>query len=77
MLSELVAIIRLSQTRTVGQFAISGFCRDRSIRLNETQVMVWDVKFGIQIGSDWPQMGQIWDFLRSVSVHFAPRVKMY
>ena len=28
----------------------------------------------IQIGSDWPQMGQIWDFLRSVSVHFgAPR----
>ena len=20
--------------------------------------------------SDWPQMGQIWDFLRSVSVHF-------
>ena len=29
-----------------------------------------DVKFGIQIGSDWPQMGQIWDFLRSVSVHF-------
>ena len=29
-----------------------------------------DVKFAIQIGSDWPQMGQIWDFLRSVSVHF-------
>ena len=27
-------------------------------------------KFGIQIGSDVPQMGQIWDFLRSVSVHF-------
>ena len=24
----------------------------------------------IQIGSDWPQMGQIWEFLRSVSVHF-------
>ena len=23
-----------------------------------------------QIGSHWPQMGQIWDFLRSVSVHF-------
>ena len=22
-------------------------------------------------GSDWPQFGQIWDFLRSVSVHFA------
>ena len=21
-----------------------------------------DLKFGIQIGSDWPQMGQIWDF---------------
>ena len=28
------------------------------------------VKFAIQIGSDWPNMGQIWDFLRSVSVHF-------
>ena len=27
-------------------------------------------KFGIQIGSDWPQMGQICDFLRSVLVHF-------
>ena len=26
-----------------------------------------DVKFGFQIGSDLPQMGQIWDFLRSVS----------
>ena len=25
-----------------------------------------DVKFGIQIGSDWPQKGQIWNFLRSV-----------
>ena len=30
-------------------------------------VLCRDVKFGIQIGSDWPQMGQIWDFLRSVS----------
>ena len=29
-----------------------------------------DVKFGVQIGSDWPQMGQNCDFLRSVSVHF-------
>ena len=36
-----------------------------------------DVKFGIQIGSDWHQMGQIWDFLRSVSVHFARGAKMY
>ena len=27
-------------------------------------------EFGIQIGSDWPQMGQIWEFLRSVYVHF-------
>ena len=25
---------------------------------------------GLQILPDWPQMGQIWDFLRSVSVHF-------
>ena len=23
-----------------------------------------------QIGSDYPQMGQMWDFLRSISVHF-------
>ena len=30
--------------------------------------------FDIQTESDWPQMGQIWDFLRSVSVYFgAPR----
>ena len=30
-----------------------------------------DVKFGIQkIESDWPQMGQILDFLSSVSLHF-------
>ena len=29
-----------------------------------------DGKFGIQIRSDWPEMGQIWGFLRSVSVHF-------
>ena len=29
-----------------------------------------DHEFGIQIGSDWPQMEQIWDFLRSVSEHF-------
>ena len=29
-----------------------------------------DIKFDIPIGSDWPQMGQIFGFLRSVSVHF-------
>ena len=28
-----------------------------------------DIKFSIQIGSDWSKMGQIWDFLTSVSVH--------
>ena len=28
------------------------------------------VQFAIQIGSDWSHMGQICDFLRSVSVHF-------
>ena len=39
-----------------------------------SRVGVKDGKFRIQIGSDWPQVGQIWDFLRSVSVHFdAPR----
>ena len=27
-----------------------------------------DAKFGIQIGPDWPQMEQICDFLRLVSV---------
>ena len=33
-----------------------------------------DVKFDILFGSDLPQMGQIRDFLRSVSVHFgSPR----
>ena len=31
---------------------------------------VRDVECGIQIWTDWPQMGQIWDSLRSVSVHF-------
>ena len=30
-------------------------------------------KFGIQIEPDWPQMGQICDFLSSVSVHFGAR----
>ena len=35
------------------------------------------IKFGIQIGSDWPKMGQIWDFLRSVSVHFGSPRKDY
>ena len=29
-----------------------------------------DDNFAIQIGSDWPQMGQIWDFFRSDSVRF-------
>ena len=35
-----------------------------------TNVAVNDVNFVSQIRSDWPQMGQIWDFLKSVSVHF-------
>ena len=26
-------------------------------------VVTMDVKFGIQIGPDWPQMGQIWDIM--------------
>ena len=34
------------------------------------RVFAKDGKFSIQIGSDWPQMGQIWEFLRLVSVHF-------
>ena len=28
-----------------------------------------DINFGIQIGADWPQMGNIWDFFRSESDH--------
>ena len=34
-----------------------------------------NIKFGIKISSDWPKMGQIWDFLRSVSVHFETYLK--
>ena len=42
--------------------------------INNQAAVTRDVKCGIQIGSDCPQTGQIWDFLRSVSVHFgAPR----
>ena len=34
-----------------------------------------DLKFDILIGSDWPEMGQVWDFLRSVSVHFGSPIQ--
>ena len=34
------------------------------------------VQFGIQIGPDWPQMEQIWDFLRSVSVPFGSEIDL-
>ena len=27
-------------------------------------------QYSLQMGSDWPQTGQMWDVLRSVSVHF-------
>ena len=42
------------------------------IRLTDSRITseTRDAKFGIQIGLDWPQIGKIWDFLRSVSVHF-------
>ena len=36
-----------------------------------------DVKFGIEIGAHWPQIGQIWDFYRSVSVHFGSASQNY
>ena len=49
-------------------FLTGEICDDCEIE--ETIDLTKDVKFGIQIGSDWPQMGQIWDFLISVSVHF-------
>ena len=35
-----------------------------------THLPTRNLKFGTQIGSDRPQIRQIWDFLRSVSVHF-------
>ena len=35
--------------------------------LHRTGELDRDVKFGIQIGSYWPQMGQIWDFKISFS----------
>ena len=38
--------------------------------------LIRNVKFGIQIGSDWPQLGQILDFLKSVYI-LAHRAKMY
>ena len=40
------------------------------LKLTEKACDSWNVKFDIEIGSDWTQMGPIWDFLRSVSVHF-------
>ena len=36
-----------------------------------SDVLVRDVKFGIQIGPGWPQIGQIWDILRSILVHLS------
>ena len=33
-------------------------------------VLLWDVPVATELGQKCPQMGQIWDFLRSVSVHF-------
>ena len=43
---------------------------DEDSHLPSQELDIRDVKFGIQIGSDWPQMGQILEFLRSVSLHF-------
>ena len=34
-----------------------------------------DIRAGYLIGSYWPQMGQFWDFLRSVIVHFGSQVQ--
>ena len=48
--------------------------RSDSDTLNHLQIPHRDAKFGIQIVSDWRQKGQIWDFLRSVSVHFGSPV---
>ena len=35
-------------------------------QVDELQVHTRYTRVGPQIGSDWPKMGQIWDFLRSV-----------
>ena len=52
---------------TLSQQQVNGtkYCRQ------QPSFMEWlrDVKFAIQIVSDWLQMGQICDFLRSVSAH--------
>ena len=45
-------------------------CSDKIERCFTVWVVYRDVKFDIQIGYDCPQMGQIWDFLTSVSVYF-------
>ena len=39
-------------------------------RSGDISVVSRSDKFRIQIGSDWSQMGQIWNFLFSVSVHY-------
>ena len=50
---------------------ITGFIsRNKGDKSNMYRLGSRDGKFGMHIGSDWPQMRQIWDFLRSVSVHF-------
>ena len=66
----------------VPQLALASFPRSLLLFLSATFAVAFyrryvndnlqsqDVKFGIQIGSDLFQMGQTWDFLRSVSVHF-------
>ena len=41
----------------------TGICRD-----------IQRYREGPIIGSDWTQMGQIWDFLRSVSVYFGFKI---
>ena len=35
---------------------------EESVRARDSVHQGYKIKFGIQIGSDWPQMRQIWDF---------------
>ena len=45
------------------------FCLSQSLstcHLIIRLILCRGVKFSIQIGSDWPQMGHVWDFLTSV-----------
>ena len=61
-----ISLFQTAMTRQIVQILTSFWTSTTSD--NKLVVVSKNVEFGIQIGSDWPQMRQIWDFLRSVSV---------